>query len=80
MSVHSEKYVFPFITWQQYNDLIQSDNRLKASNFAEWERRYKDAEYRLLYGCVVCGFKGILTKTKIKMNDKKQVKSMTKKP
>lgn len=62
MSKEERRYAYPLITWQQYRELIESDNRLKATNRDEWNRRMADNEHRMLYGCKVCGFRGIKNK------------------
>ena len=66
MSTES-KYAYPLISWQQYRELIESDNKVKRTNPEEWNRRRGDNEHRMLFGCKVCGFKGLNSKPKLEL-------------
>ena len=62
MEYDKKKYAFPFVTWEQYKTLLDQDRRFKLENPQRYEFLSKDAEHRLLHGCNVCGFEGILKK------------------
>jgi len=54
-----EDYILPFITPEQYKDLITTDQRLRERDPHKYKLLQDDVEYRFLNGCKVCGWKGI---------------------
>lgn len=55
----NEEYVLPYITLKDYNTLLAWERMMREKHPDRLGWLKEDAEHRLIYGCQVCGFKGI---------------------